>query len=75
MKLLHGQSDVERGFRTNKSLLIENLNEKCFINQRIVVDCMKSNDYKQFNIPLTNNLIRSVGDDYCKYTEDLLNRK
>ena len=22
MKLLHGQSDVERGFRTNKSLLI-----------------------------------------------------
>ena len=30
MKLWHGQSDVERGFRTNKSLLIENLNEKCF---------------------------------------------
>ena len=36
---------------------------------------MKSNDYKPFSIPLTNELIRSVRDVHCKYTEDLLNRK
>ena len=36
---------------------------------------MKSNDYKPFNIPLTNELIRSVTDAHRKYTEDLLNRK
>ena len=73
--LSHGQSAVERGFSTNKSLLIENLSEKRLINQRIVVDYMKSNDYKPFNIPLTNELIRSVTDTHRKYTEDLLNRK
>ena len=58
--LSHGQLVVERGFSTNKSLLIENLSEKSLINQRIVVDYMKSNDYKPFNIPLTNELFRSV---------------
>ena len=36
---------------------------------------MKSNDYIQFNIPLTNELIRSGRDAHCKYTEDLPNRK
>ena len=36
---------------------------------------MKSNGYKPFNIPLTNELIRSVTDVDRKYTEDLLNRK
>ena len=36
---------------------------------------MKSNDYKPFNIPLANELIRIVRDARCKYTEDLLNRK
>ena len=36
---------------------------------------MKSIDCKPFNIPLTNELIRSVRDAHCKYTEHLLNRK
>ena len=75
MVLWHGQSAVERDFSTNKSLLIENLSEKSLINQHIVVDYMKSNDYKPFNIPLTNELVRSVRDAHRKYTEDLLNRK
>ena len=45
MVLSDGQWAFERGFSTNKSLLIENLNENSHINQRIVVDLMKSNDY------------------------------
>ena len=45
------------------------------INQRIVVDYMKSNDYKLFNITLTNELIMSVRDAHHKYTEDLLSGK
>ena len=72
--LLHGQLAVECGFCTKKSL-IENLSENSHINQHIVMDYMKSNDYKPFNISLTNELIRSVGDAHRKYTEDLLNRK
>ena len=68
-------SHVERGFSTNKILLIENLSEKRLINQRIVVGYMISNDYKPFSIPLTNEFIRSARDASRKYTEDLQNRK
>ena len=68
-------SHVERGFSTNKILLIENLSEKRLINQRIVVGYMISNDYKPFKIPLTNEFIRSARDASRKYTEDLQNRK
>ena len=68
-------SHVERGFSTNKILLIENLSEKSLINQRIVVDYMISNDYKPFSISLTNEFITSVRDASRKYTEDLQNRK
>ena len=75
MLLSHGQSAVECDFSTDKSLLIENLSEKSLINQRIVVNYMKSNNYKPSNIPLTNELIRNVRDAHRKYTEDLLNRK
>ena len=75
MVLSYGQLGVECGFSINKSLLIENLSEKSLINQCIVVDCMKSNDYKPFNIPLTNELIRSARDAHRRYTEDLVNRK
>ena len=75
MLLSHGQSAVERDFSTDKSLLIEHLSEKSLISQHIVVNYMKSNNYKPSNIPLTNELIRSVRDAHRKYTEDLLNRK
>ena len=57
MVLSHGQLAVKCGFGTKNCLLIENLSEKSLINQRIVVDYMKSNDYKPFNIPLTNELL------------------
>ena len=59
MVLSHGQSAVECGFSTNKSLLIENISEKSLISQHIV-DYMKSNDYKLFKNPLTNELIRML---------------
>ena len=47
MVLSDGQWAFERGFGTNESLLIENLNENSHINQCIVVDLMKSNDYNR----------------------------
>ena len=59
MVLSHGQSAVECGFSTNNSLLIENISEKSLISQHIV-DYMKSNDYKLFKNPLTNELIRML---------------
>ena len=75
MILSHKQSAIELGFSTNKTILIKNITEKSLITQRIVVDYMKYNNYKSCNIPLTNELTRSVRDAYYKYTEVLLNRK
>ena len=40
MVLSHGQSAIERGFSTNKNLLIENLSENSLIHQRIFIDYM-----------------------------------
>ena len=55
--------------------MTENLGEKSLINPLIVMDYMKSNNYKPFNILLTNKYIRRVGDAHREYTKDLLKRK
>ena len=48
MVLSHGQSALERGFSTNKNLLVENLQEKSIECQRIVVDYMRSNGFQAY---------------------------
>lgn len=49
--LFHGQVAVERGFSVNKEILVENMQKRSLISQRIVCDqlgCYRSNleDYK-----------------------------
>ena len=38
LTLSHGQAVVERGFSVNKEILVENLQQKSLINQRMVYD-------------------------------------
>jgi hypothetical protein len=59
MILSHGQSAVERGFSINKSLLVENLQERSLIAQRIVLDHMNAHQYKPFNVPISKELLLS----------------
>ena len=40
--LLHGQSQVERGFSVNKEIVIENLHSSSFSAQCIVYDYLKA---------------------------------
>ena len=44
--LPHGQSSVERGFSFNKEVLLDNLQEKSLILQRLVYDTLQSNNTK-----------------------------
>ena len=39
--LSHGQASVERGFSINKQIAVENLQERSFIAQRVVIDYLK----------------------------------
>ena len=57
--LSHGQSAIERGFSVNKQLLVENLQEKSLISQRIVYDHINSHDIviRQYELP--NDLLKS----------------
>ena len=51
--LSHGQSAVERGFSINKELLVENLQEKSLVSQRMVYDHINSDKLTSMN---TNSL-------------------
>ena len=60
--LSHGQSAVERGFSVNKQLLVENLQEKSLVSQRIVYDDINSNEIKVQEYDLPSDLLKS-----CKH--------
>ena len=57
--LSHGQSAVERGFSVNKELLLENLQEKSLVSQRVVYDHINSNNIKISEYELSNDLLKN----------------
>ena len=73
--LSHGQSAIERGFSVNKNILVENLEEKGLISQRIIIDHMRAKDLKPTTIPVTKDLLVAVKNSHRKYTEDLAEKK
>ena len=75
MTLSHGQAAAERGFSTNKNLLVENLHEDSIKRQRIVVDHMESNNLDAFEVPIDQKLIKSVKGSHAKYVIDLAEKK
>ena len=56
--LFHGRSEVERGFRINKQLLVENLK-------------LKSSELDPETIKISNELIKSVKEAHCRYQDEL----
>ena len=57
--LSHGQSAVERGFSINKELLVDNLQEKSLVSQRMVYDHIKSNKITIHEYELPGDLLKS----------------
>ena len=67
----HGQSQIERGFSINKSLLVENMHEKPICARRLVLDFVKSSNKEVHEIEIENELILSCKADHSKYKTDL----
>ena len=57
--LSHGQSAVERGFSINKELLVENLQAKSLVSQRLVYDHINSNKINIHEYQLPSDLLKS----------------
>ena len=57
--LSHSQCAVERGFSINKELLIENLQEKSIVCQRVVYDHLQASKVDLHNYPISSGLLKS----------------
>ena len=66
----HGQAQVERGFSTNKQLLIENMKEHSFISQRLVCDFISSQG-GALNVEIDKKLLQSVRCSSQRYKHHL----
>ena len=69
--LSHGQSPIERAFKTNKEFVVENLSGNSLIALRVINDYMRSKCVNAANIPLTRELIASVRSARSKYVQTL----
>ena len=69
--LFHGQAHIERGFRTNKDLLKDNLDGFTLINLRLVHEHMRVNGYQPHNIPFTRELVKSVKSSRSRYKQHM----
>ena len=66
--LSHGQSAVERGFSINKELLVENLQEKSLVSQRMVYNHINSNKINIHEYKLPRDPLKS-----CKLSNHCFN--
>ena len=69
--LSHGQSAVERGFSINKELLVENLQEKSLVSQRMVYDHISTNKINIHEYELPSDLLKSYKLSNRRYNADL----
>ena len=67
----HGQGQIECGFSINKSLLVENMQEKSVCAQQLVSDFVKSSNKEVHEIEIENELILSCKAVHSKYKIDL----
>lgn len=45
--------------------------EESLILQRMVIDYVKANEYKSFNMPVTSDLLKSVRTSHNRYSQSL----
>ena len=69
--LSHGQSAVERGFSINKELLVENLQEKSLVSQRMVYDHISTNKINIHEYELPSDVLKSYKLSNRRYNADL----
>ena len=69
--LSHGQGAVERGFSINKELLVENLQEKSLVSQRVVFDHISSNKININEYEHPSCLLKSCKLSNCRYNAAL----
>ena len=65
--LFHGQSEVERGFRVNNQLLVENLKTKFWVALRRIEDHMNFLELSPENFKISNESIKSVKEAHRRY--------
>ena len=73
--LSHGQSAVERGFSINKELLVDNLQEKSLVSQRMVYDHIKSYKITIHGYELPSDLLKSYKLSNRRYNAALEDAK
>ena len=74
--LSHGQTAVEKGFNVNKEILVENLQQKLLISQRMLYDYLTvkhANSLHEYTIP--NSLILKCKRSHAKYIQFLEEQK
>ena len=69
--LSHGQTQVERGFTTNKQLLDDNMSSDTLVAQRIIHDHMLSHNIKPRQIETSSRLIELVKNARRNYFLEL----
>lgn len=65
--LFHGQAHIERGFKTNKDFLKDNLKELSLVNLRMVHEHMSVHGYEPHNIPISHDLMKSMRNARARY--------
>ena len=75
LTLSHGQASVERDFRVNKSMLVENLSTESLVSQRMVYDHMKVNALNAEDVEITPQLRQSVKGATQRYLSHLGEKK
>ena len=73
--LSYGQSAVERGFSINKELLVDNLQGKSLVSQRMVYDHIKSNKITIHGYELPSDLLKSCKLSNRRYNAALEDAK
>lgn len=61
---------MERGFSVNESLLVENLQERSLISQRVVFDAVQEAG-DVLAVDITDDMIKSVHNSHARYTDAL----
>ena len=70
--LSHGQAAVERGFSVNREIIVENLQQKSLISQRLVYDYITvkhASGLYEYAIP--NALLLECKSSHAKYVQFL----
>ena len=68
----HGQALVGRGFSISKAVVKVNTTEESIASKKLVRDYMIENKLQPHNVPISNQLIRSVSCARQSYKESLL---